>query len=199
MDIKQPPHTSRPEPTTRVGGTLVGLTRCAACHDGIDLEATPWLACQRCLARQHDGCWSGASGCAACGATRALATHPVPRRRWPSVLLAMLFGAGIGLTGAFVALRARPMDAAPAALMAKVEPTAPPVVVDVPDHILERLAFLVNEGRVDDARRLVDERFRNSPAVAAELHAVLRSGDLRVPRTTARPCCIQIDLSNFSR
>lgn len=48
------------------------VQRCPYCHESVSLEADHWVACQQCLARHHEGCWSESSRCASCGSDRAL-------------------------------------------------------------------------------------------------------------------------------
>jgi hypothetical protein len=178
MDVERPAVDDGRRRERAGAPTIVGLSRCPFCHDAIGLETTEWVACQRCLARHHDGCWDEAAGCAACGATRALAKQGLPsRRRSLAVPGALLLGALIGLAaGAFAGLRARtvaPADA-PAQRVAQAPEPAPQVYV--PDHVWERLAFLVNEGRYDDAERWIEEQLRGQPEVATELREQLRRG-----------------------
>jgi hypothetical protein len=174
MEVERRAQKERP---TSVGPTVLGLSRCPFCHDAIGLETTEWVACQRCLARHHDGCWDEASGCSACGGTRALAKEHQPSRgRSFAVPAALLLGAMLGLSaGAFAGLRTRtnPVRTEPAPAVAQA-PAAPQVYV--PDHVWERLAFLINEGRYDDAERWVDQQLRERPDVANELREVLRRG-----------------------
>lgn len=174
---------------------IVGLSRCPFCHDAIGLETTEWVACQRCLARHHDGCWDEAAGCAACGATRALAKQALPsRRRSLSVPAAVLVGAMVGLAaGAFAGLRAR--------TVARAEPAPAAVVPDaspyrVPDHVLERLDFLMNEGRYEDAERWIEHQARQRPEVAAALRDLLRAQDVRRP---TKGSGLQLDLGSVGR
>jgi hypothetical protein len=190
-EVKAAPARQRPG--------LVGLSRCPSCRDTIDRESTGWVACQRCLARHHDaGCWTAASGCSACGATRALATRDPPRSRGRfAAPAALLIGAVIGLTVAAFADTQHVDAASTPVLVSKIVP-APPTVV-VPDHVWERLAFLVNEERMDAAERLIDERFHGSPEVATELREVVRSGVLRVRRPLPGCRGWPIDLGCFSR
>lgn len=81
--------------------------RCPYCHGGIPLESRAWLACERCLARHHRGCWVDARRCATCGEGRAIGPRrgrddrPRPRRR---LLWAMLALAALALAAAPTAI-----------------------------------------------------------------------------------------------
>jgi hypothetical protein len=50
--------------------------RCPFCHEGAEAEGS--VACQGCLARHHEACWSESGRCASCGSERALAPTPRP-------------------------------------------------------------------------------------------------------------------------
>jgi hypothetical protein len=62
-------------------------TRCPYCHEGVDPDATGWLACAHCLARHHDECWNETGRCGSCARTEALgrvATKAVPKPQPPA-------------------------------------------------------------------------------------------------------------------
>ncbi len=58
-------------------------TRCPYCHERIELKEESWLACEACLARHHEACWTEGGRCSSCGSTAPLARtgHPVAAPR----------------------------------------------------------------------------------------------------------------------
>ena len=57
------------------------LTRCPFCHDDVDPAGPDWLACRRCLARHHRGCWREGRRCGACGGEQYLGLTVRPSSR----------------------------------------------------------------------------------------------------------------------
>jgi hypothetical protein len=55
--------------------------RCPFCHDRIEADGEPWVACSACLARHHPECWTEASSCASCRSASALVAAPPLIRR----------------------------------------------------------------------------------------------------------------------
>lgn len=49
-----------------------GPLRCPFCHESVEREQEPWIACEACLARHHAACWSEGGGCAGCKETRGV-------------------------------------------------------------------------------------------------------------------------------
>jgi hypothetical protein len=45
------------------------INRCPFCHEGLRAESRDWVACGKCLARHHRGCWSEGGKCSACGSS----------------------------------------------------------------------------------------------------------------------------------
>lgn len=164
----------------RSRGVVSVLGRCPFCHDGVDVEQGAWVACQRCLARHHTGCWAEGGRCAACGGARALDRRAGPR----SAVVALLLGlvAGVGLARApYERLAPEAVDA-PTAPVARVERATTSVGARtndepyVPAWVWERLAFLANEGRFADGEALIDDVLRRYPSarpLAPELHDAL--------------------------
>lgn len=79
--------------------------RCPFCHDAVDAQGEVWTACQGCLARHHEACWSENGRCGSCGSAASLvprapqaASTPAPqtgpsRPRAAGVVAAALVGA----------------------------------------------------------------------------------------------------------
>lgn len=77
--------------------------RCPFCHDAVDAQGEAWTACQGCLARHHEACWSENGRCGSCGSAASLvprtqatapAPEPVPARpRAAGIVAATLVGA----------------------------------------------------------------------------------------------------------
>jgi hypothetical protein len=85
---EQPKAPSREEPRARDD---VSVNRCPFCHDGICIDAEAWVACARCLARHHGGCFAEGARCGACGHDAPLVAPPAGRtRRVVAVALALL-------------------------------------------------------------------------------------------------------------
>ena len=49
------------------------LSRCPYCHEEVRAERADWVACEGCLARHHQSCWSEHGSCATCHSRGALA------------------------------------------------------------------------------------------------------------------------------
>lgn len=52
------------------------IHRCPFCHEGAEAEGS--VACQGCLARHHEACWTEAGRCGSCGSQQALAPMARP-------------------------------------------------------------------------------------------------------------------------
>lgn len=151
-------------------GVVSGLGRCPFCHDDVHVEAGAWVACQQCLARHHTGCWAEGGRCAACGAARALDRRAGPR----SAVIALLLGlvAGVGLARAPYERLTREAPSAPVARV-EAKPAASEETPYAPAWVWERLAFLGNEGRFDDAEAVIADVLRRYPS-ARPLEAEMR-------------------------
>lgn len=73
-DEKPSAPSERPaEPQARDDVHVAGSqVRCPFCHGRVEPETDDWSACQRCLARHHQPCWSEHGRCGSCAHDRAL-------------------------------------------------------------------------------------------------------------------------------
>jgi hypothetical protein len=74
----QEPAPPREAPRTRDD---VAVHRCPFCHDTIRIDDEAWVACARCLARHHDGCFAEGARCGACGHEATLVRPAPPASR----------------------------------------------------------------------------------------------------------------------
>ena len=85
MSSKPPRGDPEPAPLQlRVEAKAEGILRCPYCHDDLPDDAPDWVACRRCLARHHAGCWKDCGRCATCSHGHALSVvggRPVSPRR----------------------------------------------------------------------------------------------------------------------
>jgi hypothetical protein len=152
---------------------VVPHNRCPFCHVAVDVEATDWVACRRCLARHHRDCRREAMACGSCGdAGPALTLAPIepaagsrslPRRhtraresrhRWIA-RGAMALAAVVGL--ALVLAQPRRSYAT-----VRVAPVAIPHE-PAPDYVIEHLDFLESEGLLRTAYGKTQEALQDYP------------------------------------
>lgn len=77
MEKEQPRPPPEPAPDVRDDPRVVAH-RCPFCHEPVRPDDEAWVACARCLGRQHAACWDEGGRCAACRHDRSLA--PTGRR-----------------------------------------------------------------------------------------------------------------------
>lgn len=146
---------------------VAGLSRCPFCHDDVRVATDAWVACEQCLARHHDGCWVEGAGCSSCAAQRALAR---PARRRSLAPLALVVGVALGwvLGLRFDTIR-RLVEPEPVA----THMDGPAGGREVPGYVFERIDFMMNEDRPDDAERYAQQMLEAYPDAGPELREYL--------------------------
>lgn len=168
----------RPTPPEAKDDPRVVAHRCPFCHEPVRPDEEAWVACARCLGRQHAACWDEAARCAACGHDRRLeaaAERPAERagggsrRRRVLLLLGLL--AALVVLGNLLAFVSLTSVAAPP--VAPPAPPGPPAPPEPPAPPAEGAARPAAPAAVDHAARRAALRERELEAADAAERARL--------------------------